>query len=71
MHSFKIAHQYKFGYCIPTNYDEALAFDMANGNTKWQDATKLEMMQLFDYDCFEDHSIHGEVPNPEGYKHIR
>jgi len=29
------------------------------------------MKQLFDYDCFEDGGIHGEAPNPEGYKKIR
>jgi len=48
MHSYKSAPQYKFGYCIPATYDEALAFDTANGNSKWQDATALEMKQLFD-----------------------
>jgi len=48
MYSFKTAPCYKFGYHILTNYDEALAFDKANGNTKWQDATTIEMTQLFD-----------------------
>jgi len=48
-----------------------LAFDKANGNTKWQDATTLEMTQLFDYECFEDCGINGEAPIPEGYKKIR
>jgi len=71
MRSFKSAPCYKFGYHIPANYDESMAFDKANGNTKWQDATMLEMTQLFDYDCFEDSGIHGEAPNPEGYKRIR
>jgi len=48
-----------------------LALDKANGNTKWQDATELEMGQLFEYNCFEDHGIYGEAPSPGGYKHIR
>jgi len=71
MHSFKSAPCFKFRHHIPANYDEALAFDKADGNTKWQDTTTLEIMQLFDYDCFEDGGIHGEAPNPEGYKKIR
>jgi len=71
MGSFKSTPHYKFGHHIPANYDEALAFNMANSNTKWQDATTLEMMQLFVYDCFEDGSIHGEPPNPKVYKKIR
>jgi len=69
--SYKSAPWYKFGYCIPSTFDEALAFDTADGNSKWQDATALEMQQLFSYDCFEDGGIHGEAPNPEGYKKIR
>jgi len=68
---YKSAPWYKFGYQIPSTFNEALAFDKANGNSKWQDATVLEMKQLFDYDCFEDGGIHGEAPNPGGYKKIR
>jgi len=71
MRSFKSAPHYKFGHQIRANYDEAVAFDMANGNTKWQEATTLKMMQLFDYDCFKDGGIHGEAPNPKGYKKMR
>jgi hypothetical protein len=29
------APRYKFGYCIPRNYNEAMQFDLRNGNT-WQ-----------------------------------
>jgi hypothetical protein len=29
------APRYKFGYCIPCNYDEAMQFDLKNGNTLW------------------------------------
>jgi len=71
MHSYRSPPQYKFGYRIPSTFNEALAFDKANGNSKWQEATALKMKQLFDYDCFEDGGIHGEAPNPEGYKKIR
>jgi len=71
MHSYKSAPRYKFGYHIPSTFNEGLAFDKANGNSKWQDATALEMKQLFDYNCFKNGGIHGEAPNPEGYKKIR
>jgi hypothetical protein len=29
------APRYKFGYRIPRNYDEAMQFDLKNGNTLW------------------------------------
>jgi hypothetical protein len=29
------APRYKFGYCIPRNYSEAMQFDLKNGNTLW------------------------------------
>jgi hypothetical protein len=29
------APRYKFGYPIPRNYDEAMQFDLKNGNTLW------------------------------------
>jgi len=71
MCSYKSAPQYKFGYHIPSTFEEALAFDKANGNSKWQGAMALEIKQLFDYDCFEDGGIHGKAPSPEVYKKIR
>jgi hypothetical protein len=37
------APRYKFGYRIPCNYNEAMQFDLRNGNTLWQEATDLEM----------------------------
>jgi len=68
MHSYKSALWYKFGYRIPATFDEALAFDMANGNSKWQDATALQMKQLFDYDCFETEASMGRLPTLEGIR---
>jgi len=66
MHSYKSSPRYKFGYCIPATFDEALAFNKANGNSKWQEAMALEMKQLFDYDCFKDGGIHGRLPTLKG-----
>jgi hypothetical protein len=48
------APRYKFGYHIPPNYDEAMQFDLKNGNTLWREATNLEMLQLAEYDTFRD-----------------
>ena len=43
-----------FGYQIPQDYAEAVKLDEANGNTKWQDCTALEMIQLKEYKTFQD-----------------
>jgi hypothetical protein len=48
------APRYKFGYRIPRNYNEAMKFDLKNGNTLWQEATDLEMSQLAEYDTFRE-----------------
>jgi hypothetical protein len=40
------APRYKFGYCLPCNYDEAMQFDLKNGNMLWREATDLEMSQM-------------------------
>ena len=71
LHSYHTAPRYKFGYPIPRDYAEAIRFDIKNGNTRWQDATKLEMQQLDDYHCFEDAGIAKDRTPPEGYKKIR
>jgi hypothetical protein len=42
--------RYKFGYCIPRNYDKEMQLDLKNGNTLWREATDLEMLQLAEYD---------------------
>ena len=37
---------YQFGFLIPKDYKRALQLDEQNGNSKWYDATKLEMDQI-------------------------
>jgi hypothetical protein len=65
------APRYKFGYRIPCNYDEAMQFDLKNGNTLWREATDLEMSQLLEYDTFRDLG-HKDTASPwTGYKKIR
>jgi hypothetical protein len=65
------APRYKFGYCIPHNYSEAMQFDLKNGNTLWREATNLEMSQLAEYDTFRDLGHKDTAPPPTGYKKIR
>ena len=69
--SYRQAPKYKFGYRIPRDYEEALKFDEINQNTKWQDATDIEMGQLNEYEAFIDAGIYGRDKPPEGYKKIR
>ena len=58
---------YKFGIQIPRNMKQALALDLQNGNTKWQDAMKEEIDSLLGFDTFVDK---GTIPFLEGYKNI-
>ena len=58
-----------YGVLIPKTYEQALECDKKNGNTKWQDCTKLEMDQVDEYTTFLNK---GPNWNPEvGYKRIR
>ena len=70
LRSFRTAPKYKYGFQVPRTYDEAVIFDTRNGNTKWQDATSLEMKQLNDYDTFIDKGIFSRDNIPTGFKKI-
>jgi len=59
----KNATKYMFGVQIPRNYQEALAFDKANGNAFWEDATKKEMDQIKAYNTFQDIGKGVRVPS--------
>ena len=39
---------YQFGFLIPKDYKQALQLDEQNGNSKWYDATKIEMDQIIE-----------------------
>ena len=70
---------YMFGYQVPRNHEEAVLIDKKNGNTLWQDAERLELIQLHDYKTFDNRgkAIFGigkkNIPKnaPVGYKRIR
>ena len=36
---------------IPGDYKQGLELDEQNGNSKWYDATELEMNQIKEYEC--------------------
>jgi hypothetical protein len=65
------ASRYKFVYHIPRSYNEAMEFDLKNGNTLWRDATDLEMLQLAEYNTFKDLGHKDTASPPAGYKKIR
>ena len=67
--SYRSTPKYMYGYEIPRNYQDALRLDRLNGNTKWQDATKIEMEQLMDYNVFIDKGIGAAIP--KDYQRIR
>ena len=60
------------------DYKQALQLDEQNGNSKWYDATKLEMDQINEYKVFQDHGKAQYDPKsrqvsnaPNGYQKIR
>ena len=69
---------YQFGFLIPQDYKHALQLDEQNRNSKWYDATKLEMDQINEHKVFQDHRKaqfdpkSSKVSNtPNGYQKIR
>ena len=69
---------YQFGFLIPKNYKQALKLVEQSGNSKWYDATKLEMDQINEYKVFQDHGKAQYDPKstkvsnvPSGYQRIR
>ena len=63
LRSFRTAPWYKYGYQVPKDYNEAKQIDIKNGNTRWQDASDLEMGMMQAYEVFEDHNDR-EPPPP-------
>jgi hypothetical protein len=71
LRSFRSAPKYKYGVEIPKDYDDAMRLDRILGQTKWDDAIKLELKQIDDYKSFKDLGHKTKVRPPEGYKKIR
>ena len=68
LRSFRRSPKYKYGYEVPKDYDHAVMLDCAAGNTYWQDAMELEMLQLHEYETFKD--LGYKAATPSGYKKI-
>ena len=45
---------YQFGHLIPRDYKHTLELDKLNGNSRWYDATKMEMDQINKYKVLKD-----------------
>ena len=45
---------YKFGIRVPRDSCEARVLEQKEGHTKWGDAEKVEIKQLFNYKTFKD-----------------
>ena len=69
LRSYRHSPKYMFGFEVIRNYDHELELDKKNGNTRWQDYTKVEMDQLNEYSTLEDHGKNAQIPT--GYKKIR
>ena len=48
---------YQFGYLIPRDYKHALELDKIYGNSRWYNATKMELGQINKYQVFSDHGV--------------
>ena len=59
---------YQFGFLIPKDYKQALQLDEQNGNSKWYDATKLEMDQINEYKSFRTMGKPHMIPSRERYQ---
>ena len=46
LHSVRRGRRFKFGVELPRDYEDAVKLDQQNGNTKWQNAIRLELMQI-------------------------
>ena len=70
LRSFRLKPKYKYGVEVPRDYNHALQMDKRNGNTRWQDANKLEHVKLKEYDVFIDKGKFHTSKIPQGYKKI-
>ena len=66
---YQTAPKYQYRFQVLRDCKHAVELDRQNGNTKWQDATKLEMKQLDEYKTFKDLGANAGVP--AGNKKIR
>ena len=56
---------------VPQGWKRAVILDKKNGNTKWQDAVKLEMDLMKAYSVFKDLGHVSRTRPPKGHRQIR
>ena len=66
--SFNSSPTYKFGIQIPSSHEDSIHLDRVNGNKKWEEAEKMELSQLDEYQVFVDLGF-GTTP-PSNYTKI-
>ena len=71
LRSYNSAPRFKYGFEIPRNYLHAIQLDERNKNTKWQDSVALELLQIHEYETFNDLGHKSKAKAPPGYKRIR
>jgi hypothetical protein len=71
LRSYRTTPKYKYGFEVPRDYKHAVELDRQNGNTKWQDAVALEMLQMTEYEVFRNLGHRNRVQPPSGHKKIR
>ena len=69
LRSYRTTMKYMYGILVPNNYQQAMELDRKNGNTKWADATKLELDQIDEYSTLQDKGT--DWSPPKDYKKIR
>lgn len=69
LHSFCTKCVYVYGVLVPQNYQQVVEINARNGDTKWMDATDLEIKRIDEYETFRDKGKDYR-PGPE-YKKIQ
>ena len=70
--SFKKAPKYKYGYEVPTSYEDAERLDNQNKNHLWREVRATEFEKLDKYEVFEDLGDPKRGARiPSGYRTIR
>jgi hypothetical protein len=62
LRSFRRAPKFKYGYEVPTDWEDAKRLDNAANNNLWKEAVKLELQQIDEYDTFRDLGKDGKPP---------
>jgi hypothetical protein len=70
LRSFNIAPRFKIGFENPRTFEQEIRINERVENTKFQDATALELQQMRNYQTFIDKGHHTKTKPPDGYKKI-